>query len=332
MNRNVAATAAFLLALSACNEPPKPDEKAPGFKIDAERISVSGISAGAYMAGQYHLAHSSEVSGLGLIAGGPYNCARGSVSEALGVCMNGGTIDVSALTDSATNFSEQGSIDSLSNLEGDRVWIFHGSNDAIIHSDVAAAAVEFYSQIHDSIGIETVTNIAAPHGMPTTVDIGACDVVAPPFLNNCSYDAAGELLKSVTTIVGARTDQPDGKLVAVSQPGGTNASMLDDALLYVPASCASGKSCGIHIAFHGCQQSTEFVNDAFAAGAGFNEWADQNQLLVLYPQVAKSSVAPMNPLGCWDWWGYTGADYATSSGAQISVVKALVDSLAGKAN
>ena len=37
--------------------------------------------------------------------------------------------------------------------------------------------------------------------------------------------------------------------------------------------------------------------DAFAAGAGYNEWAEANKLLVLYPQVASSKIAPMNPNG-----------------------------------
>jgi hypothetical protein len=49
----------------------------------------------------------------------------------------------------------------------------------------------------------------------------------------------------------------------------------------------------------------------------------------LYPQVGSSKIAPMNPLGCWDWWGYTDENYATRGGRQIKVVKAMLDSLAG---
>ena len=43
--------------------------------LDPERISLSGLSAGAFMAQQFHVAHSSHVIGVGLIAGGPYRCA-----------------------------------------------------------------------------------------------------------------------------------------------------------------------------------------------------------------------------------------------------------------
>lgn len=38
--------------------------------IDPKKISVSGISSGAAMATQFHFAHSSEVLGAGLFAGG----------------------------------------------------------------------------------------------------------------------------------------------------------------------------------------------------------------------------------------------------------------------
>jgi poly(3-hydroxybutyrate) depolymerase len=105
--------------------------------------------------------------------------------------------------------------------------------------------------------------------------------------------------------------------------------MLETAFLYVPESCAAGKICGLHVALHGCQQSAEFVGDAFAANAGYNEWAESNDLLVLYPQVSSSKLAPMNPMGCWDWWGYTGEQYATKAGPQIVVIKSMIDALAG---
>ena len=321
-----------MLFICACADPEAPVQSAPTFAIDHSRISVSGVSAGAYMANQYHIANSSKVSGAGLIAGGPYWCATGSVNQGLGPCMNGGDIGVAALVEYAKSRSDTGEIDAVENLNDDTVWIFHGANDAVIHADVPAAAVAFYAQVADNIDVVAITNIAAPHGMPTIAGDGACEEMVSPFLNNCGYDAAGELLKSVSTIDNPRAAEQDGELLPVSQPGARDAEMLDEALLFVPAACAQGKSCGLHIAFHGCQQSTEFVGDTYARHAGYNEWASTNDLLILYPQVAKSSVAPINPLGCWDWWGYTGEDYAARSGAQMSVVTMLVDAIAGSAN
>jgi poly(3-hydroxybutyrate) depolymerase len=43
--------------------------------IDPAQISVSGISSGAFMANQLHVAHSAQLMGAGLIAGGLYGCA-----------------------------------------------------------------------------------------------------------------------------------------------------------------------------------------------------------------------------------------------------------------
>jgi hypothetical protein len=50
------------------------------------QISVSGISSGGYMAHQFHVAHSQHIMGAGIVAGGPYYCARGSIVDALTRC------------------------------------------------------------------------------------------------------------------------------------------------------------------------------------------------------------------------------------------------------
>jgi hypothetical protein len=44
--------------------------------VKLNETSVSGLSSGAYMAGQFHVAHSSIVKGAGLVASGPYACAE----------------------------------------------------------------------------------------------------------------------------------------------------------------------------------------------------------------------------------------------------------------
>ena len=50
-------------------------------RIDA--TSVSGLSAGAYMAGQFQIAHSSIVRGAGIVAGGPYGCAESAFADVM---------------------------------------------------------------------------------------------------------------------------------------------------------------------------------------------------------------------------------------------------------
>jgi poly(3-hydroxybutyrate) depolymerase len=66
---------------------------------------------------------------------------------------------------------------------------------------------------------------------------------------------------------------------------------------------------------------------SFAKETGYNRWADANRIVVLYPQAAKSWFWPFNPWGCWDWWGYSGADYATRNAAQLATVHAMLTAL-----
>jgi hypothetical protein len=51
--------------------------------------SVSGVSAGASMAVQLATAFSSIIKGVGVIAGGPFGCAFGSLNNAVSTCMTG---------------------------------------------------------------------------------------------------------------------------------------------------------------------------------------------------------------------------------------------------
>lgn len=62
-------------------------------------------------------------------------------------------------------------------------------------------------------------------------------------------------------------------------------------------------SCFGLVRFLLCRSS---VGDQYALQTGYNEVAELNQMVVLYPQ---TRIIPDNPLGCWDWWGYTNENY-----------------------
>ena len=316
------------LLLAACGSEEAPPPEVDSYNIDRDRITVSGVSSGAMMATQFHVAHSDFVSGAGQVAGGAYYCAEASLNKGLGPCMKGGDIGVPALVEYANSAAGAGTIDELANLADDPVWLFLGKNDAIMHADTTAAAAAFYAEVSGTVPV-VITDVAAPHGFPTMYSGATCTGMAEPWLNACKYDAAGEILKTLYGELNEKAE-PVGEVIEVQQPGGGDVTMLTTALAYVPTSCASGDACGIHVAFHGCQQSTAFVGDVFAKKAGYNTWAESNDLIVLYPQVDSSKIAPMNPMGCWDWWGYTDEHYATQNGRQIAVVKATLDLLAGE--
>src|SRR5262249_38310820 len=105
--------------------------------------------------------------------------------------------------------------------------------------------------------------------------------------------------------------------------GSVDAGLADTGYAYVAPECRDAARCRVHVVFHGCKQAGEgFVRDS-----GYAEWADGNRLIVLFPQI-KASSDGFNPLGCWDWWGYTGSAYLTREGAQIAAVKRMLDRLA----
>ena len=82
-------TCIILANLIACNDNVAEDVRLQSYSIDTNRITVSGLSSGGYMAGQLHLAHSSLFRGVAILAGGPYWCAEGSLSKGLGPCVAG---------------------------------------------------------------------------------------------------------------------------------------------------------------------------------------------------------------------------------------------------
>ncbi|XP_056425513.1 uncharacterized protein LOC130367135 [Hyla sarda] len=91
--------------------------------------------------------------------------------------------------------------------------------------------------------------------------------------------------------------------------------------IYVPASCQSGAVCKLHIVFHGCLQAREKLGDKYARNTGYNQVADLNNFIILYPQ-AKSNMS--NPNGCWDWWGFSSYAYANKNGYQMTGVERMM--------
>ena len=286
-------------------------EPLPALRAEAQGITASGLSAGAFMAVQLHVAHSGSVSGVAAIAGGPYACAQGSLWTALANCMSPSTwtpvppaATLKALTD---GLAAAGRIDATKNLAGAPVWLFSGGNDRTVANAVVVELRRYYELYGARVVL--VANRAAGHGMPVVDAATACGETAAPYLNDCDYDAAGELL---------------GHLLGPLQSPAKERQLreFDQGFVYVPGSCEKER-CRVHVAFHGCRQSVE----RFARDAGYNRWAESNRLIVLYPRV-EATWTPFNPRGCWDWWGYSGANYATREGTQIRAVMKMIERLA----
>jgi poly(3-hydroxybutyrate) depolymerase len=313
---------------------------------DPSAVTVSGISSGGYMAVQFHVAHSRVVKGAGVLAGGPYFCAQGSVYTAYYNCMTPGPWtalpSVEALKVEAEMLARANVIDPTENLGGARVWLFSGTNDKTVDPVVVDALRRFYALFKVAPEhLVFVHDRPAGHAMVTESAGGACAVTAPPFINDCDYDAAGTLLGQLLGPLEPPAAKESGRIIRFDQrpfAGGDaySISMADSGYAYVPRACETAQ-CRVHVAFHGCRQSVEAIGERFVREAGYNRWADTNRLIVLYPQtisrngwgIARLSLSfVFNPRGCWDWWGYTGPDYATKAAPQIAAVKGMVDRLA----
>jgi len=303
------------------------------YNIDPTQTTVSGLSSGACMSTQFHVSHSSEIMGVAVIAGCPYYCANTLTSLAI-LCMDG-VVNVPELI-SATSYAEASlSIDSTRNMKDALVWLYSGTQDTVVNTKAVEAVETYYQHYVDSPNqISSTLDIPSVHGWVTVGQGLACSNFSSPFVNNCTFSASEELLKFFYGDLNHVEQSNDDNLFAFDQglytPGFTPASVSMDetGFVYVPTSCQNGEKCKLHICFHGCEQGYQFVQNTFIETNQLNMWAESNNIIVLYPQAV--STAGINPYGCWDWWGYTGLDYATKLGSQIKAVYKMMGTLMGK--
>lgn len=312
----------------------------PAYGADPQQTSVSGLSSGAFMAVQLQVAYSHSIVGAGVVAGGPYYCAANNLAYA-GICMGQVPFvppNPSLMAGAARVFASQHRIDPLSNLSKRRIYVFSGTDDNIVRQPAVDATVSFFQQVGVKAGnLVYVNQVPAGHALITPSNGNECSANAAPYISHCTvdgvgYDQAGAVLQHIYGAHGPlnpRVDTPTGQIVSFNQRpyASADTGLADTGYLYVPQSCtAPAARCKVHVAIHGCLQAAESVGDKFYTETGYNNWADNNKILVLYPQVNKS-MSPFNPQGCWDWWGYTGANYAYKSSPQMKAITAMVKRL-----
>jgi poly(3-hydroxybutyrate) depolymerase len=304
--------------------------------IDPASVTVSGPSAGGYMAGQFHVAYSDLVRGAAIIAAGPYRCAEGSLRHGLGRCMKGDEeIPTARLLEETSQLALDGAIDPIAGLADDRVWIFHGAADPFVGVAVADALETYYRALVTPDAVVRVEHPQAGHTFPTADPTApACTAVEEPYIGNCGLDGARALLGHLYgDLADGRAPRAAGLIEFDQRPyaeAAGSAGLADRGWLFVPPDCEVGADsrCRLHVVFHGCKQGGSYIGDAFIRRSGFLEAAEANRIVLLFPQI-EPSFQPLNPNGCWDWWGYEGGDYATRNGVQLRAVRAMIDDLLG---
>ncbi|NMG65926.1 poly(3-hydroxybutyrate) depolymerase [Azoarcus indigens] len=247
-------------------------------------------------------------------------------------------------------------------LARQRVVLLSGGADTVVPPAVADRQLaEFYR----AAGVPPENLLRPPlppataHQLPT-LDAGTdCGKQVPPYIGRCGFDSAAAILQGIYGELRPPAAEKAANWIAFDQRpydprrqrgvfgiSGVHffPSGLDDSgWLYLPDACRAGELCRLHIALHGCRQGQnyELGNEEggsngrfgmlYAKSTGLARWAESNHIVLLFPQAKPISPLPYfyaaNPLGCWDWWGYSGAAYATRNGVQIQALRTMVDRL-----
>ena len=306
--------------------------------------TVSGLSSGGFMAVQMHVAHSALFNASSIFAAGPYFCAESSFSYAEEKCMYylmGGP-DTEKLISYTNDQFAKGTIDDPANLKDDKIFIYSGSKDSVVDPKVVHALEDYYDAFVTKGNIASNFNLASQHCIPTLNYGETCGQLKSPYIGDCSYDGAGVALQQMWGTLNKAGTAVTANLKQFDQTpfftgNGKDICLDNTGYIYIPTACQDGATpCRLHVSFHGCSQAQANIGDEYAAHAGFNTWAETNNIVVVYPY-AVANQALSNPNACWDWWGYTDPSkqevtYTLQSGVQIQFTKAIVDTLMGTAS
>ena len=288
--------------------------------------TVSGFGSGAAMAIDHSVAFSSNISGIGSVFGLPYDC-------------NG--IDPDCNLPQEIRVTEQysidGFIDNYTNISHQRVYIYCSNNQLNAPCSWSQNIEKYYDNFNATTYYKN--DIQPGYAMITNDYGNKCESSKAPNINNCHYSLAGDILSFIlnTTLNPEKENNPYNNVISIDQkefvPSGhtvSGISMANIAYVYVSSNCTQyapilNKSCKLHVVYHSCNQDLESkinfdtpFNDTFVRHAGYNQWAETNNLIILYPQATISQVA--NPMGCWDTWGYSSNQYNTRNSPQLQTI------------
>lgn len=303
------------------------------YNVNPNTVTVSGISSGGYMAVQLQVAYSAHFHGAAIFAGGAYYCARDLLALTYD-CTNGIAVPVPDLVSYTKQQANAGHIDPTNNIAGKPIYMFSGLLDTVNAQQAMDDLYTYYTSFTSSSNINYNNTTAAEHSWVTPDGPNPCYLLLAPYLNNCGFDAEQTFLTMFYGTLKARTAAPQGTYVQFDQdvfcPGSNCAAIGMDhtGWLYVPHNCAAGDACKLAVVLHGCLMNQGNIGTALVTNSGINEWGDNNNILVLHPQTI-DTVVPNNPGGCWDWWGYTDANYALRTGKQMQTIMSMINHIIG---
>lgn len=234
--------------------------------------------------------------------------AQADVAVALSSCMKYPDLILTPVLVNAVNYAwTTGSIDNPQYLKNSRIYIFHGTNDNELVLGVSEKVADFYAHYVPPSHIQMNLSIPAAHAFVTKNFGNPCSYFGEPFMNNCNFDTAGAVLQWIYGPLKPPMQANLSNIVAMDQSTFvpfpwtiTEISMAKLAYVYIPSACRNANmACKLHVALHGCVQSIDSIGFDFIHHAGYNEWAESNNIIIIYPQTIASSPIPYNPKACW---------------------------------
>ncbi|GHD62195.1 extracellular catalytic domain type 2 short-chain-length polyhydroxyalkanoate depolymerase [Jeongeupia chitinilytica] len=348
------------------------------YNVQQGQSSVSGLSSGAFMTVQLHLAHSASFVGAGIIAGGPFRCAEtfpgaapvaedAFIQNSLYICLNPLVPQTAPNAEHLARLARQtaaaGEIDPVEHLADDRVYIFTGSKDEVVFSDTVARTKRFYELLGiKAEHIDYDDTVPAGHSIITrNPEDSPLGTNQPPYINQGDFIQSHRVLGHIHGKLNPPSERPSGRLVRFDQrefldflddddKNARRDSMSDYGYAYIPKAVEDGEPARVHIALHGCKQGYNYVEytngrrdtqnappygNRYVTTTGYNELADSNNFIILYPQAEGTDNGyTQNPEGCWDWWGYSSAnaqrpDYYSRNAIQIRAIHDMLKRLGG---
>jgi hypothetical protein len=319
------------LSLSFCLSKSAP---LPQLGCDPALVSISGLSSGGYAAVQMFVGYSSLYMGLGVVAGGPYYCARDDLAIALSTCMKDPELIMLPELEAITRTTAlSGFIDGVDHMATSRVFILHGSQDIVVKQGVGLKLETFFRSFISAKGaVASEFSVMSGHGIPTLNYGAPCNSSNSPYILNCDFDGVGSMIGHIydgRLDVHRSAEFDNSSFVSFDQtaffhpPVTAKLAGFDETgYIYIPQSCSKRNSgCAIHVVLHGCRQGFALMGATFMQHSGYAEWAEGSGIVLLFPQAI---VTELNPDGCWDWWGFTGTNYAAQLGLQSRAVFEMV--------
>jgi len=201
------------------------------YPVDPTQISVAGISSGAFMANQLHVAHSADIMGIGVVAGGSFGCAVADTNEsgvvalisiATGACMQAPNLlhPAEAYAERIRVFAAQGWIDPVENLARARLYAFTGQSDQVVSSESVRRGVAVYAALGLQAALfrdDDLPDPGAGHAWVTQSFGGDCELNTDPYINKCNYDQAKDILSTIYGPLKDKATQLSGHIVEFDQ-------------------------------------------------------------------------------------------------------------------